>query len=110
MRTSNTVKFIFLVIPAFVTGALSFYALQLHGINRQQADDLRLLESLRSQLQAQQELNVRQRQEFEGRIQQLQDNLSGAQTQMSNLSQALQQARELINATAPAIPGSTTVQ
>ena len=110
MRSSNAVKFVFLLIPAFITGALSFYALQLHARYQQQADDLRVLDGLRGQLQAQQELNVRQRQEFEGRIQQLQDNLSGAQSQMSNLAQALQDARELINATAPAANRPATVQ
>lgn len=103
MSTPAGLKIVVLLIPAFIAGALSFYAIQLHGKNTRLAEQLNSLQTVQLQLTAQQALNVRQREEFEGRIQQLQNNLLGAQAQMSNLASALQAARELIT---PTLPGN----
>jgi len=51
---------------------------------------------VRQQFQQQVGISAQQRQEFETQIQQLQSSLLGAQTQLSNLSAALQEAREMI--------------
>ena len=67
------------VLSWFVAGGLAFYATMLNG----------KIGDLSDELSSQQE-------GYEARIQQLQTNLKGAQTQMTNLSAALQEARELL--------------
>jgi hypothetical protein len=84
------------VLSWFVAGGLTFYALLLHGENRDLAEELASLRQFQQRYQEQVSLNTRQREEFETQIQQLQSNLTGAQTQMTNLSQALQEAREMM--------------
>jgi len=96
MRLETGIRVVLLLIPAFLAGALTFYAMTLFQHNVRLVGELDDQEALRSQLQAQQQLNTRQREDFEGRIQQLQSNLQSAQAQMTNLSAALQEARELI--------------
>lgn len=96
MRLETGIRVVLLLVPAFLAGALTFYAMTLFQHNVRLVGELDDQDALRSQLQAQQQLNTRQREDFEGRIQQLQNNLQSAQTQMTNLSAALQEARELI--------------
>ena len=84
------------VFSWFLAGGLTFYALLLHGENSDLAEELSSLRQFQQRYQEQVSLNTRQREEFETRIQQLQNNLTGAQTQMTNLSQALQEAREMM--------------
>ena len=81
------------VLSWFVAGGLAFYASLLNGENGELGDQLA---SQQQRYQEQLALNTRQREEFETRIQQLQNNLNGAQAQMANLSAALQEAREMM--------------
>jgi len=97
-------KPIILVVSWFITGGLLYYSIQSHDENQRLTDEVSGLQGVRQQFQQQVILNTQLQQEFESQIQQLQSNLLGAQTQMSNLSQALQDARELIEP----IPPSTT--
>ncbi len=96
-------KFIVLVIPAFLAGAISFYALQ------QRDDNQRLVAELAAnatQLQRLEELlaaNEEQRVLFEAQIQQLQGNLQGTQSQLINLSSALQSTRSSITPAAESV-------
>ncbi|MFM1896919.1 MAG: hypothetical protein RLZZ385_1993 [Pseudomonadota bacterium] len=83
-------------VPALIAGAMSFYVWQLSLDNQHLREQVTAANGLRSELQEQQALNARQREDFEGQVQQLQNSLLGAQAQMSNLSQALQEAREMI--------------
>jgi chromosome segregation ATPase len=92
------------VLSWFLAGGLTFYALLLHGENSALAAELTALRQFEQRYQEQLAVNSRQRQEFETQIQQLQTNLTGAQAQMTNLSQALQEAREMmVPITDPAI-------
>ena len=96
MRLETGIRVVLLLVPAFLAGALTYYTMSLFQDNVRLVGELDDQEALRNQLQTQQQLNSRQREDFEGRIQQLQNNLQSAQTQMTNLSAALQEARELI--------------
>ena len=84
------------VLSWFVAGGLTFYAVMLHGEIRDLEEELTTQQGFEQRYQEQISLNARQREEFEGQIQQLQNNLSGAQVQMANLSEALQEAREMM--------------
>lgn len=89
-------KFIVLVIPAFLLGVMSFYALQQRGENQRLVAELA---RNNTQLQRLEELlatNEQQREQFEVQIQQLQSNLQGTQSQLINLSSALQSTRSSI--------------
>jgi len=81
----------------FVTGGLGGYCYLLSAENTALAAQLGNFNQLQNQYQQQITLNAQQRQTFEGQIAQLQNNLLGAQSQMANLSAALQAAREMID-------------
>ena len=81
----------------FVAGGLTYYVIVLHDRNVGLDQENAILRNIQVQYEQQVKVNAAQRQEFEARIQQLQSNLQGAQSQMSNLSEALQQAREMID-------------
>ncbi|MCB1672491.1 MAG: hypothetical protein R3F41_15240 [Gammaproteobacteria bacterium] len=79
-----------------VAGGLAYYALQQQRENIAfEAMEAELLET-RQRYQEQVAVNARQREEFETRVQSLEENLRSSQAQMSNLSAALQEARELM--------------
>ena len=106
-------KSIILVLSWFVTGGLAYYSFQTYGENQLLETELSSFLTVRQQYQQQVEINAQQRQEFETQIQQLQDSLLGAQTQLSNLSAALQEAREMIETRAAPSnnnPTSDTIQ
>ena len=84
------------VLSWFVAGGLTFYTLMLHSEINDLGEELTSRQGVEQRYQEQVTLNAQQREEFEGQIQQLQNNLSGAQVQMANLSQALQEAREMM--------------
>lgn len=84
------------VLSWFLAGGLTSYALLLHGDNKDLAEGLSRVRPFEQRYQEQVSLNTRQREEFETRIQQLQNNLTGTQAQMTNLSRALQEAREMM--------------
>ncbi|MBT8147340.1 MAG: hypothetical protein KJN90_10840 [Gammaproteobacteria bacterium] len=93
-----------LVASWFVAGGLAFYAFVLNGQVSRLSEELSGQQQYRQLYQDQLALNTQQQAEFESRIQQLQNNLTGAQTQMMNLSDALQEAREMmVPATSQAI-------
>lgn len=80
----------------FIVGGLVFYLVLLRQENQALTRDLDALQTLQQRLNEQVEVNASQRTDFEARVQQLEDNLGAAQTQLSNLSAALQEARELM--------------
>jgi|GEM_PF-3167413 len=80
----------------FGAGGLTFYCVMLRSENRDLSEELTAQQDFQQRYQEQLTVNVRQREDFEVQIQQLQNNLSGAQIQMSNLSEALQEAREMM--------------
>ena len=84
------------VLSWFVAGGLAFYAMMLNGQIVDLSEELTTRQGFQQQYQEQLALNTRQREDYEARIQQLQSNLTGAQTQMANLSEALQEAREML--------------
>ncbi len=83
-------------LPWFVAGGLTFVVIVLMNDNSRLGADNEALGDIRLRYQEQVRLNARQREEFEGQIQQLQSNLQSAQNQMANLSAALQEAREMM--------------
>ena len=88
----------------FIAGGLTFYTIMLHGEMTDLSEQLTNQQQYQQRYQDQLALNARQRDEFEAQIQQLQANLTGAQAQMANLSEALQEAREMmVPATQPVI-------
>ena len=91
------IRSIILVLSWFVTGGLAYYSFQTYGENQRLETEVSSLQTVRQQYQQQVDINAQQRQAFETQIQQLQSSLLGAQTQMSNLSAALQEAREMID-------------
>lgn len=102
------IRILLFPLPALIAGAMTYYVWQLGAENQRLQQELAGLASLRSELQDQQALNTRQRLEFEGQVTQLQGNLRDAQSQMSALSSALQEARELIEPGAPAPSADAT--
>jgi chromosome segregation ATPase len=84
------------ILAWFVAGGLTFYALLLHSRNASLKGELDNLRPYQQRYAEQVAINASQREEFEARVQQLQSSLQGAQVQMSNLSQALQEAREMM--------------
>ena len=90
-------KVLLFPLPALIAGAMSFYVWQLGQENRTLRSEAAVVNQLRGQLQEQRDLNVAQREQLESQVEQLQSSLLGAQAQMSNLSAALQEAREMID-------------
>jgi predicted nucleic acid-binding Zn-ribbon protein len=98
-------KFAVLIIPAFLAGIMSYYALHLRGENQQLLMELNADAAQIQAMQEQLDINAQQREMFENQILVLQNNLQGTQSQLINLSAALQDARESIrepNTAAPA--------
>ena len=91
------IKSTILVLSWFVTGGLAYFSYQIFEDNQRLTNELSGLQLVRQQYQQQVDTNAQQRQEFETQIQQLQSSLLGAQTQMRNLSESLQEAREMID-------------
>jgi hypothetical protein len=100
---------ILFILSWFLAGGLCFYALLTGRENASLTSEVTELRSYRLRYEEQRELNARQREQFEAELQQLQNNLLGAQAQMRNLSEALQETRELIDplASPPAAAGAT---
>ena len=92
------------ILSWFIAGGLTFYSLALHRQNASLVDQRDTLSDFQRRYEEQLVVNQQQREEFESQISQLQNNLLGAQAQMTNLSQALQETRELIE---PAEPDAT---
>ena len=90
-------KTIVLILSWYLTGGLAYYSFQTYGEIQRLERDASSLQVVRQQYQQQVDINTQQRQEFETQVQQLQSSLLGTQTQMSNLSAALQEAREMID-------------
>ena len=91
----------------FVAGGLAFYDFMLSGQVGKLSEELSGQQQYQDLYQDQLALNTQQREELESQIQQLQNNLTGAQSQMVNLSAALQEAREMmVPATEQAISSS----
>ena len=84
------------IVPWFVAGGLSFYTLLLRNENSALSAELVAQRDYRLQYEQQLTANTQQREQFETQIQQLQDNLRSSQVQMTNLSEALQEAREMM--------------
>ncbi len=84
------------ILSWIVAGGLAFYTAQLHRSNIALTAELSALEEFRLRYQEQVAVNRQQREQFESRILQLQGNLRRSQVQMSNLSEALQEAREMM--------------
>jgi hypothetical protein len=91
------IKSIILVLSWFLTGGLAYHSFQTYGEIQRLERDASSLQVVRQQYQQQVDINTQQRQEFETQVQQLQSSLFGAQTQMTNLSAALLEAREMID-------------
>ena len=84
------------ILSWFVAGGLAFYAWLVHTENEALQQDMTTLQDYRQRYEEQLALNTRQREEFEAQVDQLQNNLRSSQAQLSNLSEALQEAREMM--------------
>lgn len=90
------VKNVLIFISWAVAGGLAYHAHFLSGENGVLRAELDARADYEVRYRQQLELNTSQREAFETQARQLQSNLAGAQAQMSNLSQALQETRELV--------------
>jgi chromosome segregation ATPase len=96
MMHQTMLRFALFIIPWFVAGGLSFFSVMLHNENAALGSEVAAQRDYRQQYEQQLAINTEQRERFETRIQQLQDNLRSSQVQMTNLSEALQEAREMM--------------
>jgi chromosome segregation ATPase len=80
----------------FVAGGLASYAVLVRSENLRLSQDLDTLRDAQLRYEEQVAINLSQREDFESRVGQLEENLQSARLQLTNLSTALQEAREMM--------------